>query len=254
MTIADSDSCGRVHADTCHLFPQTPIGHIESTASSSQDPHMMECSCLVLVTGPDCRVGLGSSSTRNWTMAMGLTTQTTQTVGNGTVLPPKTHHFKFTIVAPTKYFSSDCTMTWSVRTLCSFRRTFTSRCQICNRTNICWVAIENPRMSLRIWCYFTAIQRILIRSQIWKREVEECVKLHNLHIHHVMICWDLRYLIRAKVAETLKWNCGPGNNPSKTKRFGFLVRSGTELNRTAGRNPDRWRVTRTYCLHFTCPD
>jgi len=45
MTIADSDSGGRVYADRCHLFPETPIGLIASTTSSSCDSHRIECSC-----------------------------------------------------------------------------------------------------------------------------------------------------------------------------------------------------------------
>jgi len=178
-------------------------------------------------------------------MATGLPTRKTLTIGNGPVLPPKTRHFKFTMLAPIKYLSSDRTMTWSVRTLCSFIRSFTFRFQICDQTNIRWVAIENPQVSLEIWCYVPAIQRILIRLQIREREVEERVKLHNLRIHHVMIRWDLRYLIGAKVARTVRWNCslgttwpkncsfmsGPGNNTARTKRVRFLTGS-LEANRT----------------------
>jgi len=78
---------------------------------------------------------------------------------------------------------------------------------------------------------------MLVWSQIWKREVEERLQLHNLHIDQVMIRWELRYLIGAKVAGTVKWNCSsgwtrpnncgfmssPGNNPTKTKWVRFLV-------------------------------
>ena len=62
------------------------------------------------------------------------------------------------------------------------------------------------------------------------------LELHNLRTDHVMIRLELKYLIGAKVAETVKWNrgagttrpknrgfmSGPGNNPAKTERFGFL--------------------------------
>jgi len=142
---------------------------------------------VVLATGPNSRVGSGSGSTRNQIVAMGLTTRKTQTVGNGPVLPPKTRHFKFPILAPIKYLSYDRIVIWSVRTLCSFSRSFTSRCQICDWTNIRWVAVENPRISLIISCYFTAILRILVGSQIWKREVKERIILHNLHTDHITI-------------------------------------------------------------------
>jgi len=189
----------------------------------------------LLATGPNCRVGSGSDSTWNRTVATGLTTRKTRTFGNGLVLPPKTRHFKITILTPIKYLSSDCTMTWSVCTLCSFSRSFTSRCQIWDRTNIRWVTIENPRISHNILCYFTAIQWILVRSQIWKREVKERLKLHNLCIHHVMIRWDLRYLIGVKIAGTVRWNhslgttrpkncgfiSGPGNNSARTNQVRF---------------------------------
>ena len=198
---------------------------------------------IVLATGPNSWVSLGSSSTANRTVLTSLSTPITWTIGNGPVLPPKTRHFKFTILAPIKYLSSDCTMTWSVRTLCSFSHSFTSRCQICNWTNIRWVAIEKPQISRKIWCYFTVIQQILVWLQIWKREVEERLKLHNLYIDHVMIWWDLRYLIGAKVAGTVKWNSSAGTTqpthmglcllqvttPPRQSRPGFCP--GRELNR-----------------------
>jgi len=111
----------------------------------------------------------------------------------------KTRHFNLTIWAPIQYFSSDCIMTWSIRRLLSFSPSYTSQFQICNWTNIRWVPIENPRISLKIWCYSTAIQRILVGLQIWKRDMNEGLKLHNLHIHHVMIRSELKYLIGAKV-------------------------------------------------------
>jgi len=66
---------------------------------------------VVLATGPNSRVGSGFGSTRNRTVATGLTTRKTWTVGNGAVLPPKTRHFKSTMFAPMKYLSSDRSMT-----------------------------------------------------------------------------------------------------------------------------------------------
>jgi len=43
---------------------------------------------------------------------------------------------------PIKYLSSDCMVTWSVRKLCSFSPSFTSRCQICDWANIHWIAVK----------------------------------------------------------------------------------------------------------------
>jgi len=148
---------------------------------------------LVLATGPDSWVGSGSGSTQDRTVAMGLTTQKTRTFANGPVLPPKTRHFMVTILAPIKNLSSYWIMTWSVHTSCSCSRSFTSRCQISDWTNIRWVAIENPRILLIIPCSLTAIQWILVRSQIWKRWVDEQLQLHYLHTDHFMIHSDLRY-------------------------------------------------------------
>jgi len=115
----------------------------------------------------------------------------------------KTRHFNLTIWAPIMYLSSDRIMTWLICRLYSFSPSFTSSFQICDLTNIRWVAIENPWISLNISCYSTAIPRILVGSQIWKRDVKEGLKLHNLRIHHDMIRSELKYLIGGKVAPKL---------------------------------------------------
>jgi len=88
---------------------------------------------LVFATGPHSRFGSGSSCNPepdccNW-------------------FPPKTRHFKSTILAPIKYLSSDRIVTWSVRRLCSFSPSCPSRSQIWDPTSIRWVAIENPHFS-----------------------------------------------------------------------------------------------------------
>jgi hypothetical protein len=208
----------------------------------------------VLATGPNFRVGSGCGSTGTRTMATALTTWKTRTIGNGRVLPPKTRHFKSTILAPIKYLSSDRIMTWSVCRLCSFNRSFTSCCQICHGTNIHCVAIENPPIWHTISRYFTAIVQILVRSHIWQREVKPRLRLHNLRTDHVMIQSELECFIAVEVAGTVKWNCGPGttrpknrgcmsrpgNNPAHTRQFRFLDRSGTELNQMADHNLDCW--------------
>ena len=157
----------------------------------------------MLATGPNCRVGSGSGSTRTRTVAMGLTTWKTRTVGNGAVLPPKTRHFTFTILPPIKYLSSDRITTWSVRRLCSVTPSFTSRLQMCNLASIRWIAIENPPISLRISEYFTTTQRISVGLQIWMQEVKEGLKLNNLHIDYVIIRSQLKYWIEAKWVGTV---------------------------------------------------
>jgi len=166
-------------------------------------------------TGSNSRVGVESHSTRNWTLGMVLTIWTTWTVGNRPVSPRKTQHFKFIILAPIEYLSSDLIITWLVCTLHSIGRSWITCGQICDRTNIHWVVIYNTRISHTLWWYFTVTPQILVGSQIWKRKVEQWLKLHNLRIDHVMIHWDLRYIIGVKVAATIKWNHGSGYNPAK---------------------------------------
>jgi len=116
---------------------------------------------------------------------------------------------KSTFLAPIKYLSSDRITTWTIRRLCSFNRSFTSRFHICDPTSIRWVAIENPPISLKLSLYFTATRRISVWSQIWKREVKERIMLHNLRTDHVMIRSELKYLIGGKVVGTVKWNRSP---------------------------------------------
>ena len=72
--------------------------------------------------------------------------------------------------------------------------------------------------------------------------MEERLTLDDLHTDTFMIRRDLRYLIGAKVVGTVKLNCGPGttqpnncrfmsgpgNNPTKKQRLGFLAGSETE--------------------------
>ena len=158
---------------------------------------------IVLAVGANSLFGSGSGSSRNRTVGTGLTTWTTRTVGNGPVVPLTTGHFKITISVRIKYSSSDPTMTWSICKLCSFCRSFTSLCEICDPAHICWVAIENLQILLKIWSYFTVIQQILVRSQIQMRQREELLKLNNVRIDSVMRCWDPSDLIEAKAAGTV---------------------------------------------------
>jgi len=178
----------------------------------------------VLAKGPNCRVGSGSGSTRTWTVATGRTTRKTRTVGNGAVLPPKTRHFIYTILALIKYLSSHRITTWSVRRLCSFTPPFISHHQIFDPTSIHWIAIEIPPISLTISDYFTPTQRISVGLQIWMQEVKEGPKLNNLHIDYVMIRSQLKYLIGAKAVGTVYLEPQSGSNPVKYPRF--YVQSG----------------------------
>jgi hypothetical protein len=167
------------------------INHtITSVNTYYTDEHWALCGLqLVLATGPNSRVSSGSGSYPELNRCNGF--------------PYKTRSSKSTFLAPTKYLSSDRITTWSIRRLCSFSRSFTSRFQICDPTSICWVAIENPPISLKCSHYFTTIQRISVGLQIWMLEMKERPKLNNLRIDHVMIRSQLKYLIRAKVVGTV---------------------------------------------------
>jgi len=219
---------------------------------------------VMLATGSKSRVCAVYGSTWNRTVAVGLITWKTLTIGNGLVLPPKTRHFMFTILPPTENVTSDCFMTSSVHRLCSFSWASTCHGQMWDRTNIQWVAIENRPCSSEISQYVTAIQSILVWSKIWQRTVKQQLILHNPHTDHVVISSELKYLIGAKFAGTRKWNCvpdttqakdcgfmsSPGSNRAKTNQVGFPAGSGTKPNWPGTQHPDCCRITLTHCYHY----
>jgi len=126
--------------------------------------------------------------------------------------------------------------------------------------------MENYQISHSLWCYSIAIRRILVWSHVWKGEVAERPTLHNLHTNDVLIQSELRHLIGAKVAGTIKCITSPGStlpkingfmsghgtNPTKTENVWYLDGSGTELHRLSGPNLERRQVYWTHCSHYTC--
>jgi hypothetical protein len=105
---------------------------------------------LVLATVQNCRIGSRPSTDPdlnhcNWSYDI------------------ETHHSNITRLPPIQYWSSDRIVTWSICTLCSVMRTHTSRCQICNPSNIRSVAIGHMWILLQILPCFTVIQRTLVR-------------------------------------------------------------------------------------------
>jgi hypothetical protein len=83
-------------------------GSVHAHQTQSARPQKAE---VVLTTGPNSRSGSGYRSTQNRAVRTGLTTRKTLTIGHRPVFSPNSCHFKFTILAPIKYFSSDCIMT-----------------------------------------------------------------------------------------------------------------------------------------------
>jgi hypothetical protein len=181
---------------------------------------------VVLATVPNRRVGSASGFEPEPNRCNGSYHTKTRTVAIGLVLPPKTRHYKSKICAPIKYLSSDRIVTWSVGRLSSFSPSFTSRSQICGRSNIHRIAIENPGISPDMWRFITAIQWILVQSQIWQREVKEGLKLHNLRTDHIVIRSELKYSIRVTVAGTANMEPRSGLNPAKNR--GFMSGSGNK--------------------------
>jgi len=61
--------------------------------------------------------------------------------GNRTLVPLCRTYYFWQTLAPIKYFSSDHIVTWSIYTLSSCSRPPTSRFQIYNPTDICWISM-----------------------------------------------------------------------------------------------------------------
>jgi len=137
------------------------------------------------------------------TAALGFSTPTIQTIAIGPVLPPKIQHLNLIPWTLIEYLSSDRIMTWSICRLSRLRCTSTFHSQICHLATIGWVVIENWRIPPKFWCFFTVTQQIFVWLQIRGQEIQELLKLHNLHIHHVTTRWALKYLIAAKVGVTV---------------------------------------------------
>jgi hypothetical protein len=103
---------------------------------------------LVLATVPTCwnSSGLGLELEPNcWN---GFTTCKPRTVAFVPGSTSKPGHCKPRFLPPIEYLSPDCIVTWLMCRLCSFSQSFTSCVEICYMTNIHWVAIENPPISL----------------------------------------------------------------------------------------------------------
>jgi len=131
------------------------------------------------------------------------------------------HGYNFTVhtsLAVIECLSSDCILTWSVCELCSSSRSFTSRFQICDPTDNHWVAAKWGQVVREISGFSIATQRILVGLQLWNREVNERLELHNLRTDHVMIRSELRYLIGTKVVMLKCWVCGGNTGPIATVR------------------------------------
>ena len=163
-----------------------------------------ECNGIprVLATVPNCWVGSRSSSDPEPNCCYGSYETKTRTVAIGPVPPPNTRHSNITSLAPIKYMSSDRIVTWSIRKLCVSMHSFTSCFEICDLPNIRWVGIDNPGFAHHIWPYFTVIQLILVVSQSWKQAVKDRIQLHNLHMDHMMIRSELRYLIGLRLTQS----------------------------------------------------
>lgn len=115
---------------------------------------------------------------------------------------------------------SNYILIWSICWLCSFSSSSTCRLQICDRSNIHWMAVKLCNKLCKIHKLLILAQRILVGLQVWNREVKLWPTLHNLCIDHCMIQPELRYWIGVKdvglkcrvIGSTtspipLVWNC-----------------------------------------------
>jgi hypothetical protein len=153
--------------------------------------------------------------------------------------PDRCSNFQLpTDLAPIRYLSSDCIVTWSIGRLCSFRRSFTSRFQISDLTDSCWVAVNWGPISSENRGFSIATQRILVVLHICKREVKERLNRHNQHIDHVMIRSELKYLIGVK-NRGLQW---PGFEvepaPNATVRGCHVVKPLQQFSSGYNPNPE----------------
>jgi len=149
-----------------------------------------------------------------------------------------------TTLVAIKYWSSDCIVIWSVCTLCSSSRSFISRFQICDPTDICCVAGRKGQILSKINGFSIATQRILVGSQIWDREVKVPLELLPLCTDHVTIRSDLNYLIGGKAAMLKCWVFVVKTGPFRMGRF-FMWEDPLPWSGT-----DRGIWTR--CEHYSC--
>jgi len=162
---------------------------------------------------------LGYGWDRNRTVATGSTTTTPRRLQLGRFYHQTPGVTTSQDLAPNQYLSSDRIVIRSIRRLCSFSRSFTSRFQICDLTNTCGVAIESPRFWLEMCPYFTAIQWISVGSLIRMQEMKQLIKLHNQRIHHVMIWSELNNLMAANAVGTVKLQPQSGSNLAENPGF-----------------------------------
>jgi len=141
------------------------------------------------------------------------------------------------------------------------------------------VALSPPAFRFAIWQVFvesrSKTRRFRLKSPIISQPLNEYQSdrksesgrwksEYDCTIYVLIMLWydqNSKTQLEPKEWEPYIWNCGPvptqpntcssksglGNKPTKTQRVRFSAGSGTEPNRTAGQNPDHWRVTRTRC-------
>jgi len=109
--------------------------------------------------------------------------------------------------------------------------------------------------------FFTATQRILIGSQTEEQEVNEQANQHLLHIYHIAIRLETKFLIGVKVLSLRKWvsavgetrprdrdcRCGPGLELLVIRWFASLAVPKLNQGLCSGAHPDQGRVCWNRC-------
>jgi len=90
---------------------------------------------------------------------------------------------------------------------------------------IWWIFLELLWKTPRFLDYFTVTQWIMIGSQNGQQEVKVYPKLHLLHIYHIVVQSELKYLFEAKVLSSCKWD----STGCKTRPKYCTMRCGSDL-------------------------
>jgi len=143
----------------------------------------------------------------------------------GRVKPRPWFYFTVPVMfAAIKHRSSHHIRTWSMRRLCSVSHSSTCLCQICDPSDIHWIALTQDHIVSKICGFSIATLWILARSQLWQREVKQRIKLHHVYIGRVPIQSELTSLIGDKIVN-FKWrDFGGKTGPSPMVRVIWVVR------------------------------
>jgi len=213
----------------------------------------------VLATVPNPRFGSGSGLEPNWNCWNGFHPIRKPNRTEPLVFWPVPKFCQLGTLAPIKYMSSDHITIWYICGWCRFACSFSSYSPLCNPINIHCITAKHVQFSALIHSNSSNIDRIA------KWRIGSGWACKTASFTYISDCDTIRTQILnwSQSSDYAKMRLCCVYNPAKKLRV--YVRSGwkprqdnlgrvfgqdrnrTEQNRTAGQNPDRWRVTRTRC-------